>query len=365
MPELEAVRGVLDAAVTRNDLVGYVCGVREAGRSTVVAGGSRSIGGAPLTPDAVFPLSSNTKPLGGVLTMALVERGFLDPETNLERYLPELRSLRVLARPDAPLDETVPLDRPPTLEHLLTMTAGFGWAAQNPALGEAMAARQIAPGPYAPPIDPETYLRRLGGLPLAGQPGDGWWYHTCSDVLGILLARAMGNRLGDLVEEFVTRPLGLTDVGFVADPARMPISYGAGADGRPEPLAVAERFAGPPVFDSLACGLAGTVGDYLRFLDVLLDGGPVIGSGSADRMCTDHLTASQIRSAEGFLGKGCGYGYQVEVRPGGVVGWAGGLGTIAYADRRSGRAAAVFTSQAVDLSGTEDALEQVWRLLAR
>lgn len=69
--------------------------------------------------------------------------------------------------------------------------------------------------------------------------------------------------------------------------------------------------------------------------------------------------------AEGFLGKGCGYGYQVEVRPGGVVGWAGGLGTIAYADRRSGRAAAVFTNQAVDLPGTEDALEQVWRLLAR
>ena len=68
--------------------------------------------------------------------------------------------------------------------------------------------------------------------------------------------------------------------------------------------------------------------------------------------------------AQGIIEPGCGYGFQVEVRPGGVVGWAGGLGTIGYVDRRTGRSAAVFTPQSFDMPGTAEALDQVWRLLA-
>src|SRR5699024_851876 len=157
--------------------------------------------------DAVFPLSSNTKPVGGLLAMRLVELGLLGLDDPVGEHLPELAAPRVLARPDGPLEETVPAERAITLRHLLTMTAGFGWAGEGTPLAGAMAAQQVAPGPYAPPMPPDEYLRRLGALPLAGQPGQGWNYHNSSDVLGVLLARATGSGVPDPVAGPATAPL--------------------------------------------------------------------------------------------------------------------------------------------------------------
>ena len=358
------VATALDGLVGSGRLVGYVAGVRGDGRSQVFAGGTRSAGGDDLTPDALFPLSSNTKPVAGALALALVRRGALSLDEPVAGYLPELAEPRVLARPGGPLEETVPAGRPITLRHLLTMTAGFGWAGESGPLPEAMLAQQVAPGPYAPPMPADEYLRRLGALPLLDQPGRGWYYHTCSDVLGVLLARATGTSVADLLAEHVSGPLGLRDLGFTAESGRMPTGYGVGPGGGLRDLETADRFGRPPQFESLACGLVSTVADYLAFLDVLVDGNPLPGRTAVEEMTTDHLTAGQRATAEGFIGPGCGYGFQVEVRPGGAVGWAGGLGTIGYVDRRTGRSAAVFTTQAYDVPGTADALELVWSLLA-
>lgn len=363
MERFVSVTGELDALVDAGRLTGYVCGVRQDGRSRIVAGGTRSLGGPALDPDAVFPLSSNTKPVGGVLALRLVELGVLALDDPVATYLPELSAPRVLARPGGPIDRTVPASRPITLRHLLTMTAGFGWAGEGSPLSEAMSERQVAPGPYAPPMAPDEYLRLLGALPLADQPGRGWLYHTGSDVLGVLLARATGATVSELVAEHVTGPLGLADCGFTADPDRLPTSYGFGPDGDLRALDTRSRFDHPPRFESLACGLVSTVADYLAFLDVLVDGGTVLGAQYVEEMATDHLTARQRAAAEGFVGPGCGYGIQVEIRPDGAVGWAGGLGTIGYVDRRTGRCAAVFTTQSYDVPGTADALDSVWALL--
>lgn len=363
MAPFEAATDALDALVDTGRLTGYVCGVRQGGRTRVAAGGAGPGDGAPPAADAVFPLSSNTKPIGGVLALRLVELFVLSLDDPVAEYLPELAAPRVLARAGGPIDEVVPAGRPITVRHLLTMTAGFGWAGEGTPLQDAMAAEQIAPGPYAPPMTPEEYLRRLGALPLAAQPGEGWQYHTSSDVLGVLLTRVTGVPLTDLLAEHVTGPLGLADCGFTADPGRLVTSYGLGPAGDLVALDTRARFEHPPVFASLACGLASTVADYLTFLEVLVDGEPLLGSDYAEMMATDHLTPAQRAAAEGFVGPGCGYGFQLERRPDGAVGWAGGLGTIGYADRRTGRCAAVFTTQAFDVPGTEDALEAVWEML--
>lgn len=358
----------LTGLVETGHLVGAVAGVRKAGRSAVASCGLSAVGGASIPEDAVFPLSSNSKPFGGVLAMRLAELGAVDLDAPVEEFLPELAAPRVLARPGGPLEDTVPAVREISLRHLLTMTAGFGWVTESGPLAEAMAEQGIAPGPWAPAMRSDEYLRRLGGLPLAGQPGEGWNYHNCSDVLGVLLERATGAGLAELLAEHVTGPLGLVDTGFTTDPARMPTTYGAGEDaaagqGR-RPLDTAARFSSPPAFASLACGLASTVADQLRFLDVLHGRDAVLSEESVRSICSDQLTTAQRFAAEGFVDPGAGYGFQVEVRPDGAVGWAGGLGTIAYANRRSGRSAAVFVTQSYDVPGTEEALEVIWDLLS-
>lgn len=363
MDDIDRVAARLRELVDTGALVGFVAGVRENGRSQVIAGGASAIDGPAMRRDTVFPLSSNSKPIGGVLALRLVELGVLDPDAPVSVPLPELADPRVLAAPGSQLADTVPAKRPITLRHLLTMTAGVGWADSGP-LAQAMADREISPGPYAPPMGPDEYLRRLGELPLAGQPGEGWNYHNASDVLGVLLERATGTAVRELLAHHVTGPLGLIDTGFTADPDRLTASYGDGPDGTLRPLDTAHRFSPAPAFESLACGLVSSVDDYLVFLDVLQGRTPVLSEESVRLMCTDHLTTTQREAAAGFLAPGCGYGFQVEVRPGEVVGWAGGLGTIGYTDRRSGRSAAVFVPQFVDTAGAGDALDTVWELLS-
>lgn len=364
MTGIEPVAAALNHLVDGGRLVGYVLGVREGGHSHVVAGGARSLGGPAMPEDSQFVLTSNSKPIGGVLAMRLAEIGVVALDDPVDKHLPELAQPRVLVRPDGPLDEVVAAERPITLRHLLTMTPGFGWVAEPGPLADAMGEQQIAPGPYPPPMGPDEYLRRLGALPLASQPGQHWRYHNSSDVLGVLLSRATGKSVADLLAEHVTGPLQLSDTGFAGDPARMPTNYGADSDGKLVALELPEGlFTTQPEFESLACGLVSTVSDYLLFLHALAEGRPVLSRGSAIQLATDQLTPEQRASGSGFLEKGCGYGFHVETRPDGSVGWAGGLGTIGYTNPLTGKSVALFTAQSFEAPGTTEAFEQFWHLL--
>src|SRR5215212_3243634 len=112
-------------------------------------------------------------------------------------------------------------ERPITVRHLLTNTGGIGWAPDLGPLAAAMYERGVGPDGVPPTLTHDEYLRRLAELPLSAQPGDTWGYHVGSEVLAVLLTRATGRSVADLVTEHVTGPLGLTDTGFQAvDPAR-------------------------------------------------------------------------------------------------------------------------------------------------
>lgn len=364
MADMDTVASSLGSLVGEGELVGFVLGVRRGGVSRLVAGGSKSVGGPAMTQDTLFPLTSNSKPVAGVLAMRMVELGVVGLDDPVAPHLPELDDLRVLSLPDAELDDTVPVDRPITLRHLLTMTAGFGWVPEQGPLSSAMADRLIAPGPYPPEMVPDEFMRRLGGLPLAAQPGTRWLYHTCSDVIGVLLARGTGRPVGELLAEHVTGPLGMTDTGFVGMAERMPALHGAGDDGDRVTLTRAtEVFTSQPQFESLSCGLVSTVDDYLRFLEVLSSGRPVLSRGAAIQMTSDQLDAEQRRGAEEMIDPGSGYGFHVEVRPDGSVGWAGGLGTIGYTNPMTGTAAALFTPHSVETPGAQRAFDNFWQLL--
>ena len=347
MAAIQSAVDALQALVDEGELTGFVLGVRH--------GGATHLAASRFSPDAQFVLTSNTKPMAGALAMRLVELGALGLDHPVAEYLPEFAEPRVLVRPDGPLDDWVPAERPITVAHLLTMTSGFGWVAEDGPLLAAMADSSVLPGPFPPPMDHDEYIGRLASLPLASQPGTRWRYHHSSDVLGVLLARATGRSLSDLVVEHLTGPLGLHDTGFVGEPVRLQDVAGAEV---PDGL-----FTSTPRFESLACGLVSTVSDYLVFLAALAQGEPILSRTSVEQIRLDHLTPESRAGGEGFLAPGCGYGFQVEIRPDGSLGWAGGLGTIGYTNPRTATSAALFLAQSFERAGTARAIEAFWPLL--
>jgi CubicO group peptidase (beta-lactamase class C family) len=324
---------------------GAVVGVRHRGTTSLAARGATTPdAGEPLRPDAVVRLSSNTKPLVAACALRLVADGVIALDEPVDRLLPELADRRVLRRLDADPDDpgaTVPAERPVTVEDLLTMRLGFGFVVEGPCPTlERAAALGLGfgpPDPHGPP-PPDEWLARLGSLPLLDQPGSAWRYELSSAVLGVLVARAAGRPLGDVLADGVLAPLGMRDTGFVvADPARLVPSFVRGEDGRLEEFDGVDdsRWLTPPAFPDGRGGLVGSAEDLLRFAGALLDGGGgVLDADAVAAMTTDRLTPTQraAPAAAAFLdGGGWGHGVGVvETAVGRRYGWAGGLGTLWY-----------------------------------
>jgi CubicO group peptidase (beta-lactamase class C family) len=367
----DRARELLDAQVEAGRIPGYVAAIRAGGTTTVLCGGARAVGSAaPMEPRTSFRVASLTKLFAGALALTLVEDGTVGLDDEVARWLPELAVPRVLVDPGGPLEATVPAARPITVRHLLTNTAGLGFVVQPGPLQEEMAARGVAPGPIPPALPPDEYLARVAELPLAGQPGETWNYG--SDVLSVLLARAGGRPVSELLAQRVTGPLGLGDTSFTGDPSRLATCY-APADGG---LALFDppdgAFARTPVFESLAGGLVSTATDVLTFLAALADGGgPLLSAGAVATMTEDALSPAQRAAAGDFLGPGRSWGLQAGVdvadrdepfRRRGRWGWDGGTGTSAWVDPERDLAAVLLTQRL--MAGPHDEPTAFWAALA-
>src|SRR5205814_1337851 len=106
----------------------------------------------------LFRVASVTKPIGGALTLGLVEDGVLALDDPVARWLPEAASPRVLETPDAPLERTTAAKRPITVRHLLTMTCGWGAVLEDSPLQAAMMERGVYPGPLTPPMSGDEFV---------------------------------------------------------------------------------------------------------------------------------------------------------------------------------------------------------------
>ena len=230
----ERVWAAAEARLAAGRIPGYVAAARIGGRIEVRAGGRTALGAhsPPMREDTLFRIASITKPMGAALALSLVQDGALDLDDPIARWLPEAARPRVLVAPDAPLDRTTEVERPITVRHLLTATCGWGCVLEETPLQRAMIERGVFPGPLTPPMSGDDFVARVAGLPLAFQPGDGWLYDTGMNLLGVLLSRAMGRPLSELVAERITGPLGMADTSFwTADAERLATAYTPGEDG--------------------------------------------------------------------------------------------------------------------------------------
>ncbi|MFL5685403.1 MAG: serine hydrolase domain-containing protein [Chloroflexota bacterium] len=313
----------------------------------LVAAGVAWVDGDPMHVDAIMRIQSMTKAITSVAALRLVEARRLGLDQSLEDWLPELADRRVLTSPTAPLNDTVPADRPITLRHLLTMGSGYGMEWRNTPLQKAMADNGTAVGPDPVTLGAGEWLARLAELPLAFQPGEGWRYHHSFAVLGILIARLTGRPLGEHLAEDVCDLLRMPDTAFWTPEEkldRLPAAYRHGEDGLVETEPARGGFyAGPPPFDVSHGELVSTARDYHRFLRMLAEGGRVEGAqmisgGHLEQMTSDQVPAENKTPDSFYPGfwDGSGWGFGVAVETAGPrrgrYGWSGGQGTNFYVD---------------------------------
>ena len=370
----ERIWAVPNARVASAEIPGYAAAVRIGGRTEVRCGGRIAIepDAPPVREDTLFRIASITKPMGGALTLSLVRDGLLALDDPAARWLPELERPRVLLAPDAPLDQTIPATRPITVRHLLTMTCGWGAVLEDTPLQRAMMERGVYPGPLTPPLSGDEFVARVAELPLAFQPGEGWLYDTGMNLLGVLLARAAGASLSELMAERVTGPLGMADTTFGTPRLdRLATAYIPRAGGLEVLDPPDGAFAGAPAFEELSGGLVSTVGDVLRFYTAMADGGaPVLDREAVALMTSDALTDAQRRDALPIVDAGgsWGLGTGVDVEAAepwmapGRWGWTGGTGTTAYVDPVRGTVCVLLTQRA--MTGALDRFDAFWTAVA-
>jgi CubicO group peptidase (beta-lactamase class C family) len=375
---MDQVWRLLDAQVESGRMPGYAAAIRLGGRTSIRTGGRMAVeaDSAPVTKDTLFRIASLSKPIGAALALGMVRDGILTLDDPIARWLPEAASPRVLVTPDAPLDRTTEAVRPITVRHLLTMTCGWGVVLAPTPLRDAMLERGVFANVLPPQMSGDEFVARLTGLPLAFQPGEGWLYDSGMDLLGVLLARAAGKPLADLLAERVTGPLGMSSTGFgTSQVDRLATAYWPGENGLEVLDPPNGGFAGPPAFAKLAGGLVSTVDDVLRFFCAMADGGaPVLTRESVELMTTDALTEEQRRQATPITGPGgswgLGTGVDAAAEPGsaphwrapGRWGWNGGSGTTAHVDPGRDTVAVLLTQRA--MAGPQDGFDDFFTAVA-
>jgi CubicO group peptidase (beta-lactamase class C family) len=349
------LRDVLQTHVSNGPVPGAVGLVARGGEVEVQAVGSADVDGtAPMARDSIFRVASITKPITAAAAMMLVEDGRIALEDPVGRWLPELGSPAVVRTPSAPADDVVPAVRPITVADLLTFRAGYGFPADFslPVIGLLFS--ELKQGPPQPQLvaPPDEWMAALSRIPLLHQPGEAWLYNTCSDILGVLIARVAGRPLPEFLAERLFGPLGMTDTGFEVPPGkldRFTSYYRADPAGGLELIDAPDgQWSTPPAFPSGGGGLVSTADDWLSFGQMLLAGGSTDGRqllspASVRQMTTDHLTQSQRDASRLFLeGQGWGFGGSVDIEvidpwnvPG-RYGWVGGSGTAAHVTASTG-----------------------------
>jgi CubicO group peptidase (beta-lactamase class C family) len=332
--------------------------------------------GRPMALDTIFRIYSMTKPLVSVAAMMLVEDGKIELTDPVSKFFPAFKGQQVsVARTDGEFARTtyatVPAEREIIVQDLLRHTAGlaYGEITLNAPVRDAYTkAGLYLPGVRdydARDLTPAEEVERLAKAPLAHQPGTLWDYSLAVDLLGRVVEAASGKRLADFLAQRLFEPLKMQDSGFSVPAAKIgrlaqPLAVDF-ASGQPIKLIDVSK---EPKNDSGGAGGVSTAADYLRFAQMLLNGGQLDGTRVLSRttialMTSDHLgsrIAVPVTPSELLLGTpGYTFGLGFAVRQGaGIAGvpgsagefmWAGYAGTYFWVDPKE-ELVAVFMSQA-------------------
>ena len=330
-------------AVTRHGAIGYF---RSFGSMDIERG-------KPMADDTIFRIYSMTKPVIGVALMTLYETGVFQLDDPVSRWIPEWKDLEVKDGRGG----TVKPNRPMTVRDTLMHMTGLGWGVDELNMDKFLEAMVALRGGRDGTL--ETMVTNLASLPLEFHPGERWLYGVSTDIVGHLVQLMSGRSLDEYLQTEIFGPLQMRDSGFSVPDSeidRFAANYGRTRHKTLKLIDDPERSAyrKQPKFLSGGGGLVSTTEDYVRFCQMLVNGGEldgkrVLGRKTIDLMRTNHLPGNgQLRdyAVEGGYGEtgfdGIGFGLTMAVGLGeaatqtiGAAGdyyWGGAASTIFWVD---------------------------------
>jgi len=305
------------------------------------------VAGIEMRPDSIFRIHSMTKPIVSAAALVLLEEGKILLSDPLHRYIPAFAEVQVAIMND---EQTKILSveeprRPITIQDLLRHTSGL----TGTTYGRDTVLRKMYRDVWqqGDELDNEEYANRIAQLPLNAHPGAQWEYGISTTILGRVLEVASGMSLGELLEDRIFDPLGLSDTGFTVSDAQMDrVAYGQDAE-TGEHAGYLPRPDETPSIENGAGGLWSTLDDFARFSQMILNGGEfdgvrILGTKTVQLMTANHL-GPEIRPGPLYLpgpGHGFGLGFAVRLTDGisarlgskGELRWGGWAGTQFWID---------------------------------
>jgi len=263
---LKAFQQAMRALVDEQKLAGVTTLVARHGRVVHFdAYGKRDLeAGKPVEKDTIFRIASMTKPIVGVAMMMLWEQGKWTLDDPVAKHIPEFAGLKV-ATPNGEVPQTKPM----TMRQLMSHTAGFdvsgGYAKHNIT-------------DRSQPL--QAMIDKLAKLPLAAQPGSDWRYGPSVDIQGYIVEKLSGQTLDVFLKSKIFDPIGMTDTGFWVDASKADRVTKLHTYGDDQKIKTAPTAGDPtrrPAFLSGGGGLLSTTGDYLKFAQMVLNGGQANG----------------------------------------------------------------------------------------
>jgi CubicO group peptidase (beta-lactamase class C family) len=313
----------------------------------------------PLRTDAIFRLFSMSKPITSVALLTLYEQGRFQLTDPLSRIVPAFKDMKVYAGTDSAGNMTlVPAQHAITLQDVFRHTAGFAYGAyfdSNP-VDKAYA---TAGATYTGSASLEELVQKVAREPLLYEPGSRYVYSFAHDVQAYLVQQLSGESFDAYCRHAVFEPLGMRDTVF-GEPAdraaRIPTAYHAGADGTLTAFTPEEdvyRLFGTRPFGGLS--MSAPAEDYLRFAQMLLNGGQLNGVRVLSRKTVELMTSDNLppgtQRPDWMAGQGYGLGVGVMEDPAlagnlgskGSYGWPGAASTWFVIDPHEDLIGMIFT----------------------
>lgn len=320
---IQALADGMRAAVDEGNLAGIVSAVLRDGKLVHLdAHGYQDVENQiPITEDTIFRIFSMTKPITGVALMMLVEEGKLTLDDAVSRHIPELANLQV-AIEDGPggFPVTEPADHEMTVRELMSHTGGLTYGMFSRSQVDSMyVSANILDGNGTL----KDMIDKLARIPLRQQPGTQWHYSVSVDVQGYLVEVLSGQTFEEFLQERLFTPLAMVDTGFgVPDNKRDRFAkmYQSTPDGLQAPGdALGGDYPAQATFFGGGGGLVSTIGDYMKFTQMLANGGEldgvrILSQESVETMRSNQLPAG-MAEIPGYPGNQFGVDFAIVADP--------------------------------------------------